>query len=70
MSSPVRFVRPNQTTDECMTLMTERRMRHLPVTQDEKLVGMISIGDLVKNIMLEQKQTIQHLEGYIRGETT
>jgi CBS domain-containing protein len=70
MSSPVRFVRPNQTTDECMTLMTERRMRHLPVLQDEKLVGMISIGDLVKNIMWEQKQTIQHLEGYIRGETT
>jgi CBS domain-containing protein len=53
MSSPVRFVRPNQTTDECMSLMTERRMRHLPVMQDEKLVGMISIGDLVKNIMLE-----------------
>ena len=39
MSSPVRFVRPNQTTDECMTLMTERRMRHLPVMQDEKLIG-------------------------------
>ena len=70
MSSPVRFVRPNQTTDECMALMTERRMRHLPVMQDEKLIGMISIGDLVKNIMLEQKQTIQHLEGYIRGEAT
>jgi Mg/Co/Ni transporter MgtE len=45
-------------------------MRHLPVMQDEKLNGMISIGDLVKNIMLEQKQTIQHLEGYIRGEAT
>jgi CBS domain-containing protein len=69
MSSPVRFVRPDETTDECMALMTERRMRHLPVIQDNKLVGMISIGDLVKNIMSEQKLTIQHLEGYIRGET-
>jgi len=69
MSAPVRFVRPDETTDECMALMTERRMRHLPVIQNEKLVGMISIGDLVKNIMSEQKLTIRQLEGYIRGET-
>jgi CBS domain-containing protein len=69
MSAPVRFVRPDETTEECMALMTERRMRHLPVIQGEKLVGMISIGDLVKNIMSEQKLTIRQLEGYIRGET-
>ncbi|MGA7811547.1 CBS domain-containing protein [Caballeronia sp.] len=69
MSSQVRFVRPDQTTDECMALMTDHRMRHLPVLDGEALVGMISIGDLVANIISEQKLTIQHLEGYIRGET-
>jgi CBS domain-containing protein len=69
MSSQVRFVSPNQTTDECMALMTDHRMRHLPVLDGESLVGMISIGDLVANIISEQKLTIQHLEGYIRGET-
>ena len=69
MSTQVRFVRPKNTTDECMALMTEHRMRHLPVLEGETLVGMISIGDLVANIISEQKQTIQQLEGYIRGET-
>ncbi len=68
MTSQVRFVRPDQTTDDCMALMTERRMRHLPVIDGEKLVGMISIGDLVKNIISEQQFTIHQLEGYIRGE--
>jgi CBS domain-containing protein len=51
-----------------MALMTERRMRHLPVIDGEKLVGMISIGDLVKNIISEQQFTIHQLEGNIRGE--
>ena len=68
MSKAVRFVHLDQTTDDCMALMTERRMRHLPVIDGEKLVGMISIGDLVKNIMSEQELTIHQLEGYIRGE--
>ncbi len=68
MTSQVRFVRPDQNTDDCMALMTERRMRHLPVIDGEKLVGMISIGDLVKNIISEQQFTIHQLEGYIRGE--
>jgi len=68
MTSQVRFVRPDQTTDDCMALMTERRMRHLPVIDGEKLVGMISIGDLVANIISEQQLTIHQLEGYIRGE--
>jgi CBS domain-containing protein len=53
-----------------MALMTEKRMRHLPVIDGEKLVGMISIGDLVKNIISEQQFTIQQLEFYIRGEHT
>jgi CBS domain-containing protein len=68
MSKAVRFVRPEQTTDECMALMTERRMRHLPVIEHDKLVGMVSIGDLVKNIIAEQQFTIQQLESYINGE--
>ncbi|WP_042303941.1 CBS domain-containing protein [Paraburkholderia kururiensis] len=67
MSPHVRFVRLDQTTDECMALMTERRMRHLPVIDQEKLVGMVSIGDLVKNIIAEQQFTIDQLEHYITG---
>ncbi|MEW9585465.1 CBS domain-containing protein [Paraburkholderia sp. DGU8] len=68
MSKAVRFVRPDQTTEECMALMTERRMRHLPVIDNDRLVGMVSIGDLVKNIIAEQQFTIQQLEFYIHGE--
>jgi CBS domain-containing protein len=68
MSKAVRFVRPQQTTDDCMALMTERRMRHLPVIENDRLVGMVSIGDLVKNIIAEQQFTIQQLEFYIHGE--
>jgi CBS domain-containing protein len=67
MSRAVRFVRPDQTTADCMALMTERRMRHLPVLENGKLVGMVSIGDLVKNIIAEQQFTIQQLEQYITG---
>jgi IMP dehydrogenase len=67
MSSAVRFVTPEQTTDQCMALMTERRMRHLPVMESDKLIGMVSIGDLVKNIIAEQQFTIQQLEHYIHG---
>jgi IMP dehydrogenase len=67
MSRAVRFVRPDQTTEDCMALMTERRMRHLPVLENGKLVGMVSIGDLVKNIIAEQQFTIQQLEQYITG---
>jgi CBS domain-containing protein len=67
MSKAVRFVRPDQTTDDCMALMTERRMRHLPVIENDRLIGMVSIGDLVKNIIAEQQFTIQQLESYIHG---
>ncbi|WP_244817061.1 CBS domain-containing protein [Caballeronia sp. Lep1P3] len=70
MTSQVRYVRPDQTTDDCMALMTDKRMRHLPVIDNGRLVGMISIGDLVKNIISEQQFTIQQLEYYIRGEHT
>ena len=67
MSSAVRFVRPDQTTDDCMALMTERRMRHLPVMENDQLIGMVSIGDLVKAIIEEQQFTIQQLEQYIHS---
>jgi CBS domain-containing protein len=67
MSSPVMYVRPDQTSDACMQLMTENRLRHLPVLEGEKLIGLISIGDLVKDIISEQQAIIQQLENYIHG---
>jgi CBS domain-containing protein len=65
MSSPVAYTHPGQTIEECMALMTEKRMRHLPVLDAEKLVGLISIGDLVKSIIDDQKFIIEQLERYI-----
>jgi CBS domain-containing protein len=69
MTANVISVTPAQTMEECMELMTEKRMRHLPVLENGKLIGMISIGDLVKNIIEDQKNMIKQLEQYIRGET-
>ena len=68
MTSSVMYVRPDQTSEECMVLMTENRLRHLPVMDSGKLIGLISIGDLVKDIISEQKFIIQQLEHYITGE--
>src|SRR5262245_30943238 len=68
MTSPVVSVAPSQTVDDGMTLMTAKRIRHLPVVDDEKVLGMISIGDLVKWIISEQEVHIQQLENYITGK--
>ena len=65
MTSSVMYVRPTHTSEECMVLMTENRLRHLPVMDGDKLIGIISIGDLVKDIISDQKFTIQQLEHYI-----
>ena len=68
MTSEVMYVRPDQSNEECMALMTDNRLRHLPVLDQGKLIGLISIGDLVKDIISEQKFIIDQLEHYIRGD--
>lgn len=68
MTPQVMYVRPDQTNEECMALMTDNRLRHLPVMENGKLVGLISIGDLVKDIISEQRFIIEQLEHYIHGE--
>ena len=65
MVDRVMVVPQERTTEECMALMTEKRIRHLPVVEDGNLVGMVSIGDMVKAIISEQQFTIEQLEHYI-----
>jgi len=67
MSSPVHSISPEQTVDDAMRLMTERRIRHLPVVRSDKVLGVVSIGDLVKCVIDDQQHTIDDLRSYIRG---
>ncbi len=67
MTSPVIVVRPDHTIEECMRLMTENRIRHLPVVENEKVLGVVSIGDLVKRMVSAQAETIHQLQHYIAG---
>ena len=67
MTSPVVSVSPSQTVEKCMHLVTEKRIRHLPVTEGGAIVGMVSIGDLVNWVITQQRETIHLLEAYIGG---
>jgi len=67
MTSPVIVVRPDHTVEDCMRLMTENRIRHLPVAENEKILGVVSIGDLVKWMVSAQAETIEQLQHYIAG---
>jgi CBS domain-containing protein len=67
MTAEVLTVTPETSVQTCMQLMTDKRVRHLPVTADGRVIGMISIGDLVKAVIAEQQQHIEQLESYIRG---
>jgi CBS domain-containing protein len=67
MTAPVMYVTPTQSIDECMRLMTSRRVRHLPVLEGETVVGVLSMGDLVNWVITSHEQTIRHLQSYIAG---
>ncbi len=68
MTSPVAVCAPETTADECRSVMRNRRIRHLPVVENERLVGMISIGDIVETSEAEQKETIRYLHEYMHGK--
>jgi len=68
MASPVISVTSGQAVDECMALMTRSRIRHLPIVENEKVLGVVSLGDLVKWVVSEQEETIEHLHNYISAK--
>jgi CBS domain-containing protein len=68
MTTPVIFVTPDQAVDECMIVMTRNRIRHLPIVENEKVLGVVSIGDLVKWVVSEQEETIKQLHNYISAK--
>ena len=70
MTGKVMCVGPEQTVEECMALMTDKHVRHLPVAENDQLIGVISIGDVVKIIISEQEFLIEQLENYITGAPT
>ena len=69
MTEKLITVRPDETIEQCMTLMTDRHIRHLPVMDGDELLGIISIGDVVRSVISEQKFTISLLENYITGSS-
>lgn len=70
MARDVACVKPDKSIEECMAIMTARRVRHLPVIGDDELLGIVSIGDLVKSIISDREFVIEQLEHYIRGTRT
>ena len=68
MTTHILFVSPSQSTEECMSLMTAKRIRHLPVIENDRLVGLISIGDVVSKVIEDHKFSISQLEKYVTGE--
>lgn len=68
MTSQVMYVEPGQTSNDCMALMTNTRLRHLPVMDKGRVIGLVSIGDLVKDVISEQRFMIEQLEHYIAGD--
>jgi CBS domain-containing protein len=67
MTSEVITVTPSHTVEECMHIVTDRRIRHLPVVEGDRVIGIVSIGDLVNWVLTEQEETIRHLEAWISG---
>jgi CBS domain-containing protein len=68
MTSPVIFVTPEHAVGECMDIMTTNRIRHLPIVENEEVLGVVSIGDIVKWLVSEQEVTIEHLQNYISSK--
>jgi len=70
MTTPVTTVTPSTTVEDCMRIMTLQRIRHLPVVEEGSIIGIVSIGDLVRKVITTQVEIIQHLQEYISGRPT